>query len=507
MLRKAVHIMTLPTEHRLIVRFAAKAFANLGAGIAGVISVMIVARSLGPAGYGRYDFLLTAFQQITSALDTGSSTCFFTKLTQRRRDFGLVRFYWLFALGGGAAILATVAILVQTPLAGTLWAGEVPTTVLLAALLACVLWWQQITRYMVDAHGLTVRGEMLFLAHRAVALGALALLAFWDWLTLERFLMFQVTMAALLAAIWWGLLGRSGAVGGTESRSAREYITEFWTYSHPLLAYALVGAGSVLAERWILQTYVGAADQGYYALAFQVGAACAIFTTAIAQLLTREFSSAAAANDTARVAALFSRYVPMMYAVAAFMSVFVAMRAADVVRIVGGRGYVDAIPVMAVLALYPMHQAYGQLSGSLLFATGRTATYRNIGIAGMAAGLPLAYWLMVPESSGGLGMGAAGLAIKALVLQAVVVNVQLYFNTRQLGLGFLPFVLHQACVPLLLWALAWLATWATRSAGLGGILELVAAGGLYTAAAAAFVWLLPRLAGANREDLGRLARR
>jgi hypothetical protein len=100
------------------------------------------------------------------------------------------------------------------------------------------------------------------------------------------------------------------------------------------------------------------------------------------------------------------------------------------------------MPVI-IMAFYPIAQTYANLSGSLFFATGQTSLYRNIGVIFMVGGLPLTYFLIAPASKLGLGIGATGLAIKVVALAFIVVNVQLYYNARLLGLRFWRYVGHQ----------------------------------------------------------------
>ena len=52
---------------------------------------LLIARALNPAGYGDLMFLLGSFVAIRSLLDMGSSSAFFTFLSQRSR-FGVVLF-------------------------------------------------------------------------------------------------------------------------------------------------------------------------------------------------------------------------------------------------------------------------------------------------------------------------------------------------------------------------------------------------------------------------------
>jgi hypothetical protein len=79
-----------------------------------------------------------------------------------------------------------------------------------------------------------------------------------------------------------------------------------------------------------------------------------------------------------------------------------------------------------VMALFPMFQTYGQLSGSVFYATGQTALYSNIGVFFLILGLPVTYFLIAPHAALGLDTGASGLSLKMVFVQGFGVNVMLY---------------------------------------------------------------------------------
>ena len=65
--------------------------------------------------------------------------------------------------------------------------------------------------------------------------------------------------------------------------------------------------------------------------------------------------------------------------------------------------------------------------------------------------LSIGYFLLAPQKMMGLNAGALGLAIKTVVLNVIFVNVQLFFNSRFLGLRFWRYLGHQVlCVGSLL---------------------------------------------------------
>jgi hypothetical protein len=141
----------------------------------------------------------------------------------------------------------------------------------------------------------------------------------------------------------------------------------------------------------------------------------------------------------------------MLYAIAAFFSCFASVQAEKITSIFAGKQYLNAVIPITIMALYPIHQTYGQLSGSVFYASGQTKLYRNIGLIFMILGLPVLYFALAPVNQLGFNAGATGLALKFLLIQFIVVNVQLFFNSKYLKLNFLKYFGHQIiCVGLFL---------------------------------------------------------
>jgi O-antigen/teichoic acid export membrane protein len=221
-------------------------------------------------------------------------------------------------------------------------------------------------------------------------------------------------------------------------------------------------------------------------------------------LITREFAIAFSNHDLGRMAHLFSRYIPTLYSIAAYFACFIAVQADKVTFILGGNQYQEAALAVMIMAFYPIHQTYGQLSGSVFYATGQTGLYRNIGITGMLMGLPVTFFLIAPADMMGLNAGATGLAIKMVLLQFIFVNVQLYFNAKLLKLPFVRYLLHQVSSVAMLLAIAYVSTIMIDGfAALGEkiVITFIITGILYTVMVIGCSILLPQFFGLTREDI------
>jgi O-antigen/teichoic acid export membrane protein len=281
------------------------------------------------------------------------------------------------------------------------------------------------------------------------------------------------------------------------------YGRELYQYSHPLFVYALVGLVVGVLDRWLLQVFSGSVQQGFYGLSYQIGAICFLFTSAMTPLITREFSIAYVKQDLTQMAHLFRRYIPLLYGVAAFFSCFIAIQAESVAYIFGGAKYHDAALPIAIMSFYPIHQTYGQLSGSVFYATAQTRLYRNIGITFMIIGLPVTYFLIAPINMVGLNAGSTGLAIKMVLIQFVAVNVQLYFNSRFLKLSFWKYFTHQlvciTCLLLLAFLSLKIVDYLQISSNI--VINFLLNGIIYTISVAGITYFVPALFGLTRKDI------
>ncbi len=499
-------VSRLKTEDSLNKRYTYKLGTNLIGLAIGAVTLGIVPRGLGPVAYGNFNFLSNFFTQTVGFLEMGTSLCFFTKLSQRQGDHGIVSFYFRFSLL--IMMVVTIFLLLARVLgvSGRIWPDQQVSFVFVAALLAFLMWFSQVLGNMSDAYGITTSAEKMKVLQKALGAVAVAALFLSGTLNLATYFSCQLAIVALLIGAFFAVLRKSSPFRGMswrlDSAATKSYVREFSKYSHPLIVYAFFSSFLPgIADRWLLQVFGGSIQQGFFGLSYQICGVCLIFTTAMTPLLMREFSIAHGRNDLNHMAVLFRRYIPMLFAVAAFFSCFIAVQADKVVALFGGAKYAGAGMAVAIMAFYPMCQTYGQLSGSVFFATGQTGLYRNIGVLFNLIGLPVTYFLIAPAGKFGLDAGAMGLAVKTVGLSFVVVNVQLWFNARLLSLPFRKFVAHQLGTILILVltaaAVAKCADLLTSSL----LVSFVVSGIFYLLGSAGILFLLPSMFSMTRREL------
>ena len=489
-------------------RYLAKLSTNLAGLALNFVNISVLPRALGPVTYGGFEFLTAFFQNVSASTDMGTSSALFTKLSRRNQDAGLLRFYLWYALFVALAFVLLVSAVGVVGGRARVWPGLSWRYILLAAALGYLLWLSEVARKVIDAFGLTVSGELVVLGFRAA--GALVVLGlfFGGWLNLTALFVKELALAGALMAgmVWlarrhWGEHLRERAMRTPGEQVRRE----FWAYSSPLIMYSLAGVAAGLADRWLLQTFAGSEEQGFYGLAYRLSAVSLIFSVAMTQLLQREFSRAHGQADLASMQQLFRRYVPLLYVITAYFAVFISAQAGTVVSLMGGDAYAAAVPAAMVMALFPIHQTYGQLSGSVFYATDQTALYRNIGVLSMLIGLAMTWFILAPHEYGGLGAGSRGLAAKMVIAQFLGVNLQLWFNLKHLRLNFRWYFAHQVLVVSLFLGLAWTSVALVNAAGWPSLPSFIASGALYSVLVAAICFQWPEISGLARHDVARVA--
>lgn len=493
-------------------RYIFKLVANMASVPVYLLMEAILPRALGPRAYGNYSFATSLFQQFSGFLDMGTSTCFYNVLSRNQNDTALFAFYLRVCLC--VAILTILAgFLMLWPAVGETIMPDVPIWLApLAAIWAFLTWLGRVLRSMNDALGATIPSEIWRAALSLAGVAVLALLFCAGFLDIHSLFIQQYLLLGSTALAYWLVSRRhwhdENLSFRLTARKLKTYAKEFFSYSHPLFIQALLSFCMLSAERWLLQWFDGSAQQGFYALSQKVGMACFLFVSAMTPLLMREFSIAWGKRDLEGMGALLTRFAPILYVLAAYFSCFTLVEGRVLVEIFGGAQFAAATLPVQIMALYPLHQAYGQMAGSVFHASGKTRIPRNVSALECVYGLATAWFLLAPGRLGGLNLGATGLAIKTVGVQFFTVNLYLWLASRMIPFSFWLNLVHQIASLLTLLAIAFICSQgATLLLPNTPILRFILSGVLYTLAVIVFCLAFPRLLGLSANDVRELARR
>ena len=124
---------------------------------------------------------------------------------------------------------------------------------------------------------------------------------------------------------------------------------------------------------------------------------------------------------------LFNILIPSFFFNCIF-SFFIISNGKSIVSLVGGNSFEGGGFSLMIMALYPIHQIYGQLCGAVLYSSGKT-NIRNISINFSSS--RISYDVFISnENYGGLNLGSIGLIYKMILIQIIVVNIYLWYYTK-----------------------------------------------------------------------------
>ena len=428
-------------EDSLKKRYIIKLFANIVHGLINIILVALVPKALGPFAFGQFSYIQQFFSQILAFLDAGTSTAFFTKLSAKNQRKELISFYFFFSLFLLFLLFLLFYFLDILDYLNFFLPEISNEYVYLGVWFGFLTWMMQIFVKISDAYALTVSVELIKIVHKLFTLFILILLIYYFTFDLSIYFYFHLFSLLSFLLILSILFSQKNIFQKniiTYKASYKDMIKEFYTYSSPLFMFNIIGIAIGLFDIWLLQKISGSEQTGFYGLAYSIAAMCFLFTSAMTPIITREFSKSYANKDMEQIQKLFKRYIPMLYSISAYFGVFIAFQADNLLLIFTDEKFKDALFVLVIMAFYPIHQTYGQLSGSLFFALEQTKLYRNIGIFSSLLGLVLTFLFVYF-----LELGAIGFAWKMVISQIISVNLQLYFNTKFLKIKMYSFVQHQ----------------------------------------------------------------
>jgi O-antigen/teichoic acid export membrane protein len=482
----------------------------------GFVTGLLIARALNPAGYGDLMFLIGSFAAVRSLMDMGSSSAFFTFLSQRSRGgrFYITYFLWL-AFQFGITLLL-LWLIIPPHLFDGIWLGSGRGIVMLA--FVAVFTQQQVWQTVVqigEARRKTMQVQFMNIVIALVYLAVIGFTLEYGQLSVEKILIILICQYAGAALISYRILRDRTEKQVVEEKSSREIIQDYWQYCKPMVALALVGFAYEFANRWILQKFGGSTQQGYFQVANQFAVVSLLATSSILNVFWKEIAHAWERQDRTRVEMLYRKISRALVMLGACVSGLLIPWSEQIVHIALGSAYVNAWPVLAIMLLYPVHQSMGQIGGAMLLASGQTHRYMIVSVSVMLISIPITYVVLAPASGGwvqGLEMGALGMACRMVILGIVSVNIQAWVIARYGGWKF-DWVFQAVGISLMvvLGYLAKLLTsliWALDGVGTFElVVPVIFESVVYLTLVAWVIWLLPWLIGTDRKEIAALFNR
>lgn len=414
---------------------------------------LFLARKLGPASYGNYNFLLNSFLGLKIFVDLGTNNAFLTFLSERKRSKKFFTQYgWI--LTAQFSILIGLVLFLPDAWRNKLWLNQDISLIIVAccASFAMNQLWEAGTNLGESLRDtLRVQQRNLFTAF--LFLVSLLVLEFYQSLTVANAL-YSILVCYLLINFLYIVNVIPRAIDPDLDESFREINQRYFTYCHPLAVTCFVSFFLTFWENWMLQFFGGNVEQGYYSIGWKFSTIGLLATTALLKIFWKEIAEAQQQANLERVKAIYFRTCRTLYGSGTILCCFVSVFASEILATFLGHEYLGATLSFSLLLLYPIHQSLGQIVAALLQASGRVKTYRNYSILVMCTSLPISYLMLASKDSfiPGLDMGSQGLAFKMVLVNIASVNLFLWVISKEIGvrLG----LLHQVLVFLLFYSFA-----------------------------------------------------
>jgi O-antigen/teichoic acid export membrane protein len=427
-----------------------KVISNIAQAIFGFIFITIVPRAIGPAEYGIYNYVININTRIMDFLKLGVHNAFYIKLSKRKEELALI---WLILVH---LVISVVGLFVfiyfgdllnyieyifpQIPQKYIYWG-------FLFVFMTTLL---DFLRLIYDALGITIRGEVYLVLQKVLGVSILGIFAYYKIINIQNIFTLQISLSFLLAfSLIYKLIKLDFLTLKSfieYKKNIKPYFKEFKSFCSPLIVSMLFGLMVGLLDRWILQYFYDSSEQGFYSLSHKISAVTFLILGAVTNIWIREVSTSFSSGNQERLRNFYSKYIYFMYALTAYISCFVILNYKEVTLILGGEAFSGASVSVMIMAIYPIHQSLGQLSGSYFLASEQTKLRRNINIVMSLIGVILTYICIVPEKFGGLELGAIGLACKEVIVQILSVNVLLYYVSKGLKINFVSGLIKQVVI-------------------------------------------------------------
>jgi len=496
----------------LIKRFSFKSLSNFSRALLSIVNIIIVPKVLGPSDFGQYNFLRSSLISIIGFLDFGSSQAFFVFNSKNKENFLVLVLYGLYSVAILFTVLSLGSLSVVFTLNEYIWPQCEPKYIVIASILAFSFWFFNIVTGYADSKGETVRIELYKTIVNASGIAVIMVLVAVDVLNITTYYIYQISLFVCVIIISI-LYFKYNSIYGEKRRYDKNSIKDVWKYFYsfcsPLVVYSLFSVAYDFFDRWFLQKIAGSVEQGYYSLGFSLATICLLIVSSLTPIFMREVSHLQKENNIKKIQYLYYKYFRIFFFIIASISIFIAFHSSEILTILYGDTYQDAVIPIFIMALYPINAVLGQLSSSIYLSSERTSAYKNISIFNMLVGVIMCYFLVAPSLFviPGLELGAIGLALKKFATQIFSVNVLAYFNCKFLNMKYRGFIKYQVSVVFSIFLIMWIiktgVVFDNNITLLSGILRIIIDGIAFMSVIIAATLYMPQFFGLDKKDLNK----
>ena len=420
-------------------RFLFSTSFNIIRGFLSFFAGLYIAKGLGPEEYGNLNFLLGSFIALRQLIDLGTSTAFFTFISQKKQSKSFFLIYFGWQLAQLIIVLIIISLIFPQSWITNIWQGQNSHRVIIAFFASFMLnhvWYTATSiaesirkSIMIQFINMVIMIFHFTIIYYLVKISTISV----------ELIFYLISGEYIIAIIISSFILRSKIQFDNSSvKSFNEIIHKYYRYCFPLIILAFVSFGYHFADRWFLQEFSGAIEQGLYAISSKFAMVSLIATASIINIYWKEIAAAFENKNYQKIRVLYKSTTRGLFFVSVFIACLIIPWSEEIVHIFLGDKYLGATVPLTIMFFYPIHQSLGQINGTTFMAIGMTRESVIIGNIFLLLSIPIVFLLLAPTSYKipGLGLGAKGVALKMIGLQLIAVNVQSFFLSNKLKFKF-----------------------------------------------------------------------
>ncbi|QWC98988.1 lipopolysaccharide biosynthesis protein [Polynucleobacter paneuropaeus] len=406
-------------KKRIAVSFLANCFRGGSTLLVGVL----LARFLGLEQFGRLVYLVATSMAIKQLLDLGSSSAFFTFLSQKTRSIDFIARFWFFFFGKYVLLVLGVLCVSPTAIFENIWPSESAYIVILAiATVSFQSDFWPIGSQMLESQRKTVRVQLIFMFSQITQFILIVMLHYLDLLTLSNYFIGNGLVwlcAGFVAISFYNPIRLKNGVSDNGG------IKEYARYCLPIAPIIVINFLSEFFEKWLLQIYGGAKQQAFFSVSLQISTISLLIVASFIKIFWKEIAEAHHNQNYNKAELIYLEGRRILFYCAAIISCATFPWTREILVFMYGDRYGDGALVLFFLMLYAIHQSMGQIDSAFLMASGKTRIGLILNLLFSPIGFLLSTILIADQSvfRYGLGLGALGLAIKMVATQLISITI------------------------------------------------------------------------------------
>lgn len=419
-------------SHRYIVKIVSSIFIAL----LNVIVQLLLPRIFTIEEYGYYSYNLNVFTSIVTVFNLSTSDALVSKFSKSNEEKGYVIFYLRFFALISIILNIGILFLFPTALIRNSFAGQTLCIILLGLNAAVVRKLLTDITAVFDAMALSKLPAFWQIIQKILITIGVVAGYFIGILNLFAFYIFQIATITIISFI---LLFNFFHLHKVQFRnytkkSIKEYVLEFQSFCKPLVFATVFSQLIIIVKNWALMHWSGIASSALFGAAWQLNIVISYIFSPYAELMKREF--AVIHTNEELLSYRLRQSLKIMAWLISFFCIFIVVYATDVLALLFGDKYSNAVLITQLIMLYTVYQAWGQIFGSFMLALEQTKVTSIVSMIGNVFSIVLLYLFQCPNFIWKNGLGAIGMGWSYVIGNIFSVTLMLCFITRKMKLNF-----------------------------------------------------------------------